>query len=119
MIPAYKITTALTPPMAQNDTFLCVVMRLAAPVIYAAEILNLTAARVTKSATSFNADYENDHGLPVQRPYASLTNPSHSRSNCQALFPHHSGPGLLSPRSSTGSGNMLYTVAVKRLFLKN
>lgn len=54
--------------MAYNNTSLCVVMPLAALVIYGVESLDLTAARVTKPATSIHANYENDHGLPAQLP---------------------------------------------------
>lgn len=64
------INTALTPPMASNNTSLCVVVRLAAPAIFGAKILNHTAASVP-------ADYkDNNHGQCRILPYPPCGEPT-------------------------------------------
>jgi feruloyl esterase len=48
--------------MAPDTTSLCVATQLAAPIIYGAEILNLTAVPVTNFTTSVPAEYNINHG---------------------------------------------------------
>jgi hypothetical protein len=48
--------------MAFNGTSLCVAANLAAPVIYGAEILNLTASAITNFSTSVGGDFNFNHG---------------------------------------------------------
>lgn len=67
------INTALKPPMASNNTSLCVVVRLAAPAIFGVKILNPTAASVP-------GDYKNNkHGqcrILQHPPCGELASPS-------------------------------------------
>lgn len=48
--------------MAYNNNYACAATQLAAPVIYGAEILNLTATPVTNFTTSVPAIYNYNHG---------------------------------------------------------
>jgi hypothetical protein len=55
-------STRSLPDMAFNGSSLCVASKLAAPIVYGVEILNLTAAAVTNFTASVAGDFNFNHG---------------------------------------------------------